>query len=93
MSIIETTHGKLLVMTLGVAMIAAFGGSMAYAQTTQGLSQTLIQGQGFQMNYDNMFSLGHGGIGPIGMCHDGNMSDSQIPGNTIPSSTTGQSQT
>jgi hypothetical protein len=81
MSIIETTHGKLLVMILGVAMVAAFGSSMAYAQSP---SQTLlIQGQGFQMNYGAMFSMGHGGIGPIGMCHDGNMSDSQIPG-TIP---------
>jgi len=85
MSIIGTTHGKLLVMILGVAMIAAFGGSMAHAQTTQNPSQTLlIQDQGFQTNHDNMFSMGHGGIGPIGMCHDGNMSYSQIPGNTIP---------
>ncbi len=86
MSIIETTHGKLLVMILGVAMVAAFGSSMAYAQTTQGqsLSQTLlIQDQGFQMNGGVMFSMGHGGIGPIVMCH-GNMSDSQTPGNTIP---------
>ncbi|MGB9002739.1 MAG: hypothetical protein WCC52_02920 [Nitrosotalea sp.] len=85
MSIIGTTHGKLLIMILGVAMIAAFGGSMAYAQTTQSSSQTLlIQGQGFQMNYGDMFSMGHGGIGPIGMCHDGNMSDSQTPGKTVP---------
>lgn len=86
MSIIETTHGKLLVVILGVAMVATFGSSMAYAQTTQGqsLSQTsVIQGQEFQMNHGVMFSMGHDGIGPVVMCH-GNMSDSQTPDNTIP---------
>jgi hypothetical protein len=80
MSIIGTAHGKLLVIVFSVAVVAAFGGSLAYAQTAQGQSQTsLIQGQGFQMNYGAMFSMGHGGIGPIGMCH-GNMSYAETPG-------------
>jgi hypothetical protein len=82
MTVIELTHRKLLVTILGVAMIAAFGDSLAYAQTTQGqsLSQTsMIQGQGFQMNAGIMFSMSNGGIDPIGMCH-GNMTYSYTPG-------------
>lgn len=76
MTIMEPTHRKLLVTILGVAMVAVFSSSLAYAQTTQGqnLSQPLplIQSQGFQMNEGVMASMGNGGIGPIGMCH-GNM--------------------
>lgn len=76
MTIIEPTHRKLFVLILGVALVAAFGGSLAYAQTTQeqSLSQTLpqSQSQGFQMDDGDIASMGNIGIGHIGMCH-GNM--------------------
>lgn len=76
MTITEPTHRKSLVMILVVTMVAAFGGSLAYAQTTQeqSLSQTLpqSQSQGFQMDEESIASMGNIGIGHIGMCH-GNM--------------------
>jgi hypothetical protein len=81
MSIIGTAHGKILVIVFSVTVIAAFGGSLAYGQTAQGLGQSLqlVQGQGFEMNHGAMFSMGQGGIGPTVMCH-GNMSYSVTPG-------------
>jgi hypothetical protein len=81
MSIIGTAHGKLLVMVFSVAMIAAFGGSLAYGQTAQGLGQSLqlVQGGSFQIPGGTMFGIGQGGIGPTVMCH-GNMSYSVTPG-------------
>lgn len=81
MTITEPTHRMLLVIILGVAMVAAVGNFLAYAQTTQGqsLNQALmIQSQGFQMNDGVMFSVGNGGLGPVGMCH-GNMTYSYAP--------------
>jgi len=80
MTITEPAHRVLLVMILGVAMFAALGDSLAFAQSTQGqsLSQmsSLGQGQGFKINEGIMFSMSSGGIAPIEMCH-GNMTYSR----------------
>jgi hypothetical protein len=95
MSNIDSTHRKLLVMALGVAIVAALGISLAYAQTSQVQTSgqtlqtanhnVLYQSQGSQMNY--MADMGHGGIGAKGMCHHGNMTMSQTPSKITPSST------
>lgn len=88
---------KLLVVALGVAIVAALGISLAYAQTSQVQTsgQTLqtsnnnapYHSQGIQMNYGYMAGTGHGWNGPKGMCHHGNMTMSQVPSSAIPSST------
>jgi len=102
MSNIDSTPRKLLAMALGVAIVAALGISLAYAQTSQvqtsgqnlqiGLHNVPYQSQGSQMNYGYMAGMGHGGNGAKGMCH-GNMTFSQTPSRTTPSSTTSESLT
>ena len=90
-------------MALGVAIVAALGISLAYAQTSQvqTSSQTLqtanhnvlYQSQASQMNYGYMAGMGHGGTGAKGMCHHENMTMSQTPSKITPSSTTSESLT
>ena len=91
---IAPTSRKLLVMALGVAIVAALGISLAYAQTSQlqtsgqNLQITghnvMYQSQASRMNYGYMAGIGHDGNVAKGMCH-GNMTFSQTPSKITPS--------
>lgn len=95
MSKIASMPGKIFVMALGVAIFAALGISMAYAQTGQEKYQNLqtgngkmsYQSQGSQINYNYMAGVGHGWNDPKGMCNHGNATMSHLPSSATPSST------